>query len=278
MKAYIVDAFANEVFKGNPAAVCLDESGLPVAVMRSIAQEFNLSETAFVRASASPDRFSIRFFSPKREIPLCGHATLASARVVLGLTGRSAVTFVNVEGTELCVQVIGDLLEMTLPAYETMPTDAPAALVTALGLSSVVNSEYNPQTSILLIEIESVTELAALRPDFAALLRSHDSINGVLVTARCDSGEHDFHLRYFWPWSGSDEDPVTGGIQTFLAGYWAKRIGKRHMRSFQSSRRGGSLEVELHTDCVKILAPACVVFEGALSRSVWQSVGENPEC
>lgn len=273
MKAFIVDSFASELFTGNPAAVCFDDTGLTATVMQSIAQEFNLSETAFLSATQSPDRFSIRFFSPKQEIPLCGHATLASARVVFDLAQRSEVVFVNTERAEIPVRAIGDMLEMTLPAYRTVPAESPAALISALGLSSVINAEYNSETRILLIEIESANELADLRPDFLALQRSHDSINGVLITAKCDSGAHDFHSRYFWPWSGSDEDPVTGGTHTFLAGYWAKRLGKQLMKSFQSSQRGGSMDVELGSGCVKIRASAVIAFEGTMRLPTGQTVG-----
>ncbi len=274
MKAFIVDAFTSEAFNGNPAAVCLVETELTEAVMLSIAQEFNLSETAFVRPTNVPGRYSIRYFSPKQEIPLCGHATLASVRVVFAMNDLQAATFVTTNGVEINMRAIGDLLEMILPSYATVPAEAPAALLSALKITSVVNSEYNAQTSILLLEIKSTCQLAALQPDFLALRRSHDSINGVVVTARCYSGGHDFHSRYFWPWSGTDEDPVTGGTHTFLAGYWAKRLGKDRMRSYQSSRRGGSMEVEPSEDGVTIRASAVIVFDGALRPTVLKNLRE----
>ncbi|MEZ6083146.1 MAG: PhzF family phenazine biosynthesis protein [Phycisphaerae bacterium] len=274
MKAFIVDAFATRAFAGNPAAVCLVETDLCEEVMLSVAQEFNLSETAFIGSTDIPSRYSIRCFSPKQEIPLCGHATLGSARVIFAISSLTAATFVTGEGVEINVCAVGDQLEMILPSYATDSAEAPAALLSALGIGSVVNTEYNPQTRILLLEIKSVSELSALRPDFGALRRSHDSINGVLVTARCSSGEHDFPSRYFWPWSGGDEDPVTGGIHTFLAGYWAQRLGKDRMRSYQSSRRGGSMEVELCTQGVKLRTSAVIVFEGTMRSSVLESARE----
>lgn len=266
MNVYVVDAFASRAFTGNPAAVCLNDQELSDSLMQSIAQEFNLSETAFLHRSDVYDRYRIRFFSPKQEIPLCGHATLASARVVLDRAGIEAVTFINTHGVEIVVRSTGDLLEMVLPAYSTVPAEAPPALLSALGLRSALNVEYNDETEILLIEIDSADDLAVLRPDYFALLRSHESINGVVVTARCGSGEYDFHSRYFWPWSGSDEDPVTGGTHMFLTGYWSRRIGKSVMRAYQSSQRGGSMEVEVLGENIMIRSSAVVVGEGAIAH------------
>ena len=115
-----------------------------------------------------------------------------------------------------------------------------------------------------MLEIGNTAELANLDPDFAALLRSHHSINGVLVTAPSEGDGYDFHSRYFWPWSGTNEDPVTGGTHTFLAKYWASRLGKTKMKSFQSSRRTGFMEVELVDGTLQIQGEAIIVFEGQL--------------
>ena len=123
---------------------------------------------------------------------------------------------------------------------------------------------YNVETRILMLEILTTDALAALRPDFSALLSSHDSINGVLVTARAED-EYDFHSRYFWPWSGTNEDPVTGGTHTFLAKYWGNKLGKSIMKSFQSSERTGHMEVELTASSTLLIrGNAVVVFEGRL--------------
>jgi predicted PhzF superfamily epimerase YddE/YHI9 len=153
---------------------------------------------------------------------------------------------------------------MEFPVYETRPADAPPALLAALGIETIKNSVYNEETKILLLEIGNAEQLASLDPDFAALLRSHDSINGVLVTAPCEGDGYDFHSRYFWPWSGANEDPVTGGTHTFLAKYWSSRLGKTSMKSFQSSRRTGSMDVELIDGKLQIKSRAVIVFEGQL--------------
>ena len=264
MKTFIVDSFTDQPFRGNPAGVCIVEKSLTDHTMLSIAQELNLSETAFVSSQHDGQRFGIRYFSPKMEIPLCGHATLAAARVVFKTLGYTDAVFVTGSGVELAVEMSTDSISMVFPVYETHPADTPRPLLEALGLRSVKNAVFNEETRILLLEIEDTRTLADLKPDFPALFASHDAINGVLVTAPSVTDEYDFHSRYFWPWSGTDEDPVTGGTHTFLARYWAQRLGKTKMKSFQSSRRSGSMDVELEGDKLAIRSQAVVVFEGRM--------------
>ena len=268
MHTFIVDAFTDQPFRGNPAGVCLADAPMSDEVMLLIAQELNLSETAFVTSRAELGQFGIRYFSPKMEIPLCGHATLASARVVSTVHGLSTAHFITAQGLSLAVRVSADRIVMSFPVYHTRPAIAPPALLAALGLTVIRNSVYNADTKILLLEIADPHILASLTPDFAALVHSHSGINGVLVTAPADTEAYDFHSRYFWPWSGTNEDPVTGGTHTFLAGYWSERLGKRRMRSFQSSRRTGFMEVELMDDRVLISSQAVVVFEGRMRTVV----------
>ncbi|HET9406283.1 MAG TPA: PhzF family phenazine biosynthesis isomerase [Candidatus Sulfotelmatobacter sp.] len=264
MKTFIIDSFTDRPFKGNPAGVCFLEQALSDETMQHIAQELNLSETAFISRLDSPEQFSIRYFSPKMEIPLCGHATLASAKAVFSTYGLPRVYFRNIQGLILAVRMSAGGISMTFPVYETYPAAAPTALLAALGLRSVRNVAYNQETNILLLEIATTEELSNLQPDFAALLRSHDSINGVLVTAPSGRDGYDFHSRYFWPWSGTNEDPVTGGSHTFLAKYWSERLGKMKMKSFQASQRSGFMEVELVDGRVQISSQAVVVFEGEM--------------
>lgn len=262
LKTFIVDAFTDIPFRGNPAGVCLVKSPLTRERMLQIAQELNLSETAFLSDTAAKGVFSIRYFSPKMGIPLCGHATLASAKIASMHSGLTEVHFETGHGVRLTTRLSPRGIEMEFPVYATEPAEAPKQLLAALGVQSVRNTAYNSEANILLLEIASTVDLAALDPDFAALKRSHHLINGVLVTAPCSTGGYDYHCRYFWPWSGSDEDRVTGGTQTFLARYWSTRLGKTRMRSFQSSRRTGSMEVELDGEKVLIRGQAVVVLEG----------------
>lgn len=265
IRTFIVDSFTDRPFKGNPAGVCIISSHLSDEVMLQIAQELNLSETAFLSPQESSNTFAIRFFSPKMEIALCGHATLASAKVVFSIHKLNEVHFMNIQNLDLFAKQSNDQIVMEFPIYETRPADAPPALLAALGIEAIKNSVYNEETKILLLEIGSPEELANLDPDFTALLRSHNSINGVLVTAPSVGDSYDFHSRYFWPWSGTNEDPVTGGTHTFLAKYWASRLGKTKMKSFQSSKRTGFMEVELVADKLRIHGQAVIVFEGQLA-------------
>jgi PhzF family phenazine biosynthesis protein len=254
---FIVDSFTDQPFRGNPAGVCLPETELSEERMLAIARELGLSETAFVVGER------IRYFSPKQEIPLCGHATLAAAKVLFARQSSDAIRFLTVQGIELMVTRVGEWLSMAFPLYETRPAEAPAALLAALGIENTLRVAYNEETRILLIEIASTDALRAMAPDFIALEKSHTGIDGVLVTAQATDG-YDFHSRYFWPWSGTNEDPVTGGTHTFLAPYWATRLRKNRLKSFQSSARTGFMDLELQYGRVLIKGRAVPILEGHL--------------
>jgi len=266
IETYIVDSFTNEPFKGNPAGVCLTSGDLTENEMLQIAQELGLSETAFVGVKNTQQEYPIRYFSPVMEIPLCGHATLAASKVIFEKHGQSNVTFKNIQGLTLPVSNELDGITMEFPVYSTSPQEAPFELLEALGLNKVVNSEFNSETNILLLEIKSSSELELLKPDFDNLVKSHNSINGVLVTAKSERDDYDFESRYFWPWSGTNEDPVTGGTHTFLTKYWSKRLNKTKMMSFQCSQRTGFMEVELlNSEKMNIKSEAQIILRGELS-------------
>ncbi len=261
---FIVDSFTGQPFKGNPAGVCLLESAISADHMQRIAQELNLSETAFVVTSSRTGSYPIRYFSPKMEIPLCGHATLASAKIMFEQLPGQRFAFVNADGLQLSVTNLGDSIEMEFPVYDLEAAPANADLLNALGIPSIVYSGFEANTKILMLEIDSPEQLRRLAPDFVELKASHQSIHGVCVTAQSNDG-FDFHSRYFWPWSGGEEDPVTGGTHTFLAKYWSQKLGKPILRSFQSSARTGQMEVELIPNGnLLIRGQACVVFEGMM--------------
>jgi len=264
LNTYIVDAFTSKPFKGNPAGVCITKFPLEDSLMLDIASELGFSETAFVRHVNDED-FAIRYFSPKMEIPLCGHATVASSKVVFDLFEKEHLRFTTNTGEVLPVSRSSSRVVMDFPVYETRAAEAPEALLVALGIEKVNNVAYNRETNILLLEIESTEVLGLLNPDYEKLIKSHSSINGVLVTAASQKDNYDYHSRYFWPWSGTNEDPVTGGIQTFLATYWSSKLGKTRMRTFQSSSRTGEMEVELIDGKVRIMAEAVVLLEGQMS-------------
>lgn len=265
MKTYIVDSFTDQAFKGNPAGVCIVVEDLKEEKMLLIAKELGLSETAFIKKLDKENEFSIRFFSPKMEIPLCGHATLASAKILFNNHLFSTVHFKNIDGLILTAKLDDGAITLEFPRYSTESSNVPPKLLEALGINDIINCEYNAETKILLVEISDPEQLKNLTPDFYQLKDSHNSINGVLVTASSKDANHDFYSRYFWPWSGTNEDPVTGGTHTFLTPYWASRLNKTKMKSFQSSERSGFMEVELLENTVKIKSKAVIVFEGHLS-------------
>lgn len=265
IETYIVDSFTDEPFKGNPAGVCLLNDELSDSVMLSIAKELGLSETAFVGRINENNEYPIRFFSPIMEIPLCGHATLASSKVLFEKNGQNSISFVNMQNLRLPIDSNEEFIKMGFPIYKTVPKEVPFELLKALGIEEINNSVYNAETKILLLEIQSAELLKNLTPDFEKLKKSSKEINGVLVTALSTKMEFDFESRYFWPWSGTNEDPVTGGTHTFLAKYWGKKLNKSKMSSFQCSERTGFMEVELLNEKnMTIKSKAQIVLKGKL--------------
>lgn len=265
MKTYFVDSFTNQKFRGNPAAVCIAENDLDPVTMQSVATEIGFSETAFLK-NLSVDRYSIRFFTPKKEIPLCGHATLASSKIIFDTTDLAQITFLNSENVELKIRKSEGKIVMQFPVYDTEEIQVPQPVLDALGINEMLNARYSPKNKIILIEIKDTTVLANLQPDFQALLQSYYGINGVLVTAQANDSKFDFHYRYFWPWAGTNEDPVTGGVQTFLTKYWAMKLGKNRLSAFQASARTGMMTTELVEGSVLIFGEAVTVFEGEFKR------------
>ncbi|WP_299433960.1 PhzF family phenazine biosynthesis protein [uncultured Maribacter sp.] len=266
MKTYIVNSFTNEPFKGNPAGVCITTEELEADIMLSIAKELGHSETTFV-FQQNENEFLIRFFSPKMEIPLCGHASLAASKVIFEQNqSLNIIQFTNIQNLKLKIEKNDDnTIQMEFPKYATIPFTVSNNLLSALGIKEVINCVYNEETKIMLLHIKDCIVLQNLTPNFEALYKSHDSINGVLVTALSNKSDFDFESRYFWPWSGTNEDPVTGATHTFLAPYWGAILGKTKMKSFQCSKRTGFLEVNLLAeDKMSIKGCAKIILEGKL--------------
>ena len=263
IETFIVDSFTGQPFKGNPAGVCICDTQIESETMQCIAKELNLSETAFLVGNLKEASWAIRYFSTKMEIPLCGHATLASSKVLFEKLSTKNIEFVTGEGLSLFAQENSGKIEMEFPVYDLHPASATTELLDAIGIDSVLYCGFNQETKILMLEIESCGLLRNLRPDFLALQESHDSINGVLITAEAN-GHFDFYSRYFWPWSGGMEDPVTGGTHTFLAKYWGDKLQKNVMQSFQASERTGEMEVELANGKLLIRGEAVIVLDGRM--------------
>lgn len=253
-----LDAFTNRLYSGNPAAVMLLDRFLDDATLQAIAAENNLAETAFVVREGGDYR--VRWFTPLVEVPLCGHATLASAAVVLERLepGRDRVVFASASGP-LTVARSGAGYVMDFPARRSHPTTAPADLAAALRVApvDVVADRFN-----YLVLLSSARAVRELVPDFAALARL-DRL-GTIVTAPGD-GPYDFVSRYFAPAKGIPEDPVTGGAHCALAPYWAGRLDRTDFRAFQASPRGGEITCRLRGERVE-LEGACVFYlEGAVT-------------
>ncbi|MBC3438125.1 PhzF family phenazine biosynthesis protein [Pseudomonas sp. BW16M2] len=237
LEIFQVDAFSATPFGGNPAAVIPLDSWLPDALLQRIAEENNLSETAyFVRNGQGYD---LRWFTPTVEVDLCGHATLASAWVLFEQLGeqREVMRF-NTRSGELRVsRGAEDLLAMDFPAKQPLAADMPAGLLEALGLASA-RGLY--RTDDYIVVIDDPAELAALQPDFVALSRF--DVRGIAVTA--PGGGFDFVTRWFGPRVGVNEDPVTGSAHTSLVPYWAERLGLARLRCEQGGARKGQLVCE----------------------------------
>jgi PhzF family phenazine biosynthesis protein len=254
-----VDAFTDQAFGGNPAAVCLLDAPRDAEWMRLVAREMNLSETAFLLPAG--DRFSLRWFTPRTEVDLCGHATLASAHV-LWETGRlraSAAARFETRSGLLEVRQAEGLIVLDFPAIACEPRSIPPALMEAIGGTPSLTAACGPRW---LVELESEEAVRALSPDFSRMRAVPG--RAVIVTATSARSEYDFVSRYFAPWVGVDEDPVTGVAHCCLGPYWGTRLGKTVMRGLQASLRGGTVTVELRGERVLLGGRAVTVAAGEL--------------
>ena len=258
---YQVDAFTDQLFKGNPAAVCPLESWLPDERMQQIAAENNLAETAFYVPQG--DRFGLRWFTPTTEVDLCGHATLATAHVLLEVLQLpvSEVQFDTRSGI-LRVRREGKRLVMDFPADTLTPTDVPALAGKGLGISQPVACFRG--LSDYLIVLENQSQLTAIQPNFAAIAEDK-TVRAVIVTA--PGNTVDFVSRCFAPQSGIDEDPVTGSAHTTLTIYWANRLGKLQLTAQQLSARQGILYCEHLGERVAIAGEAVLYLKGEIYLS-----------
>ena len=252
---YQLDAFAGRRFAGNPAAVVVLDEFLDDGVLQAVAAENNLAETAFVVPGER--RHRLRWFTPTVEVPLCGHATLATAAVVMERLdpGRTCVVFDTASGP-LVVHREVDSYRMDLPARTLRPVPLPPGLEAALGVRPLDVHDDGSNYVVLLAHADDVRTLAPDTAAMAAMARLDRA--GVVVTAVGD-GRHDFVSRYFAPAKGIPEDPVTGGAHCALVPLWASRTGRDTFTAYQASSRGGELECRLVGDRVH-LRGACVFY------------------
>lgn len=263
-----VDAFTHEPFRGNPAAVCLLDTPADASWMQAVAAEMNLAETAFLSPEASAYR--LRWFTPTVEVPLCGHATLASAHVLWNIGAANPaveIAFETLSG-RLTAALEGDWIRLDFPALPPRPESCspPAGLLEALGVEAARVHEV-PRTGASdgpswLVELSSESEILALRPDFHALSKIPG--HAVIATALGERQGRDFVSRFFAPKAGVDEDPVTGSAHCSLAPFWSTRLRRDELTGVQLSSRTGIVRVRTRGARVQLLGQAVTVMRGEL--------------
>ncbi len=252
---YQVDAFTGQLFRGNPAAVCPLEKWLDDELMQNIGAENNLAETAFFVKKG--ETFELRWFTPKVEVNLCGHATLASAHVIFEHLrfGGDTIRFQTKSG-ELRARRTGDQIALDFPAKKALPVPAPSGLTEALGLSPV--GAFRSSDLMALFETED--DILSIEPDFE-LLKKIDP-HGIIITAPGKSS--DFVSRFFAPNYGINEDPVTGSAHSTLIPFWAEKLNKKKLHAIQLSKRRGELFCEYLGERVLISGRAVTYMTGEI--------------
>jgi predicted PhzF superfamily epimerase YddE/YHI9 len=252
---YIVDAFAEEAFTGNPAGVVPLTAKRSDDWMQSVAAELNLSETAFVDMYSGGDVKSLRWFTPTAEVALCGHATLATAHVLQG-----SQRFSTLSGELQCDVGDGGFIEMSFPADAPTPADAGdwSLVLPGAKILSVWRG-----VSDYLIEMPTATDVLQVTPDFAKL--AEVQARGLIVTAPSDFQEDDFVSRCFYPAVGVPEDPVTGSAHCTLASFWSERLQKTQLSGVQLSQRTGRVRMQVEGGRVRLGGRAVTVVSGALA-------------
>jgi PhzF family phenazine biosynthesis protein len=264
MKIYQVDAFTTEPFKGNPAGVCLLEKTMPEEWMRSLAMEMNLSETAFLLPKG--DAFSLRWFTPRKEVRLCGHATLASAHILLesGIVQKDQTIQFDTLSGRLTARQDDGWIELDFPVRHTSACEGNSAINQALGVKPVATAiSPSEMGDYYLLELDSDTIVREMAPDFIQL--EVCKARAVIVTSRSSDPQFDFVSRFFAPWLGINEDPVTGSAHCYLAPYWAGKLGKSEFRAYQASARGGVMGCRWEGERVFLRGQAVTIFKGEMT-------------
>ena len=257
---YQVDAFTDRPFKGNPAGVMIVDKNTTTGWMQSIALEMNLSETAFIVQQGGS--FDIRYFTPTVEVPLCGHATLASAHILFEerFVEPGGTVLFNAKGGRLVIRREGNWIVMNFPVYSLSQIEVPAGFKETVGFEPIEAWRSNDDWIIGIANTEK--EIFSAKPDFSALIGK--GLGHLMITAASSAKNTDFVVRCFAPRSGINEDPVTGSAHCALTPLWYKKTGKKEMNSYQVSDRTGRLKVKLADDRVEISGQAVTVFKAAL--------------
>ena len=265
IRTFLVDAFTDEAFKGNTAGVCLLEETLEATILQKIAMEMNAAETAFITRK-SENVFDIRYFSPLTEVPFCGHATLASSKVLMSIFDLTEVHLTTFFNLQLSAKAVSQGVEMDFPLYQTTPYSVTEEFLTIMGIPQAAEVRFCEPIQKILIEVASKDILHSLSPDFQGMLKAIPKMGSVVVTTASEDSDYDFYSRVFGPWVGINEDSVTGAAHTMLASYWSAKLGKTKMRAWQSSKRGGYMNLEIKEENkLKVTSNAVMVLEGWLT-------------
>lgn len=269
---YQVDAFTGQAFKGNPAAVCILEEDISDELMQSIAKEMNLSETAFAKPLEDKNisdcsLFSLRWFTPEVEVNLCGHGTIATSKILFDEF--------NVKTDEIRYETKSGILisgkennniSLDFPIDNFSNFDLTEDILNTMGIKNYVKAIIGKNTRKIVIELNSEEEVISLKPNFDKLnlLKFNTEVKGLAVTCRGNE-KYDFISRYFNPWGGVNEDPVTGAVHTLLAKYWSSKLNKTEMLAYQNSNRGGEISIKLlENNRVKLSGEAIIILKGEL--------------
>jgi len=260
MKIFIVDAFTDKPFKGNPAAICLLDENKDDSWLLNVAAEMNLSETAFVKKEN--EEFSLRWFTPKTEVELCGHATLATAHILWQekiLRENEQAVFQTIYKGKLTADKKRNEIVLNFPANFQKQIHEFSELENALGIKPkyVGTTEHH-----YLAELNSEEDVLNVKPDFKKLQAL--PFFGTIITSKSVKGKYDFVSRFFAPQKGINEDPVTGSAHCVLAPYWSEKLGRKEMNAYQASERGGFMKVVMESDRVILIGQAVTVMKGEL--------------
>ncbi len=264
IKTFLVDSFTDEAFMGNPAGVCLFDEKISEELMQNIAMEVNAAETAFV-IKTGENKFSIRYYSPQVEIPFCGHATVASAKVLFEKFNHEQVEFTTHFDLKLSAEKHGNKLRMTFPVFNTVEFSSDKILE-GLNISSYEDVRYCKENQDLVVRIKDKETLLSLNPDFNKLKAASLEFRGVCVTCKSEDEGYDFYSRFFAPAVGINEDPVTGSAHSVLAKYWSGILGKKELSAYQLSKRGGYLKLRILDDnSLEVISNAKITIEGEMN-------------
>lgn len=261
---YIVDTFTSERFKGNPTPVCLLDADLPYQTMDAIAAELNQPVTVFIEGFERKQPYRLRYFTSTGEIPACGHATLAAAKIISVLKSVDRISFQTMEDIVIETSLNGDAIFLTYPKYDPVPFKIESTLLQALGLHTYNSVFFCTELESLFIEVKEPEALLSLKPDYKAMVAANSKLKEVVVTSASHKKDYDFLLRSFCPWIGIDEDPVTGSVHSVLAHFWAGRLNKNELTAYQASARGGIVYVKAMENKVALGGSAIIIVRGSL--------------